>query len=77
MAFVVQKFGGSCVAVAFMAKWAGLPDRAGFGLRDETTWKGVVMGSFAVMTAFYLTGMLQLWWYSAVTPWSGSSPRPF
>jgi hypothetical protein len=69
--------GGSCVAVAFMAKWANLPDRVGFGLRDETTWKGFVMGSFAVMCAFYLTGMIQLWWYSAATPWSGPSPRPF
>jgi hypothetical protein len=69
--------GGSCVAVAFMARWANLPDRAGFALRDETTWKGLVMGSFPVMTVFYLTGMLQLWWYSAVTPWVNPSPRPF
>jgi hypothetical protein len=35
------------------------------------------MGSFPVMTVFYLTGMLQLWWYSAVTPWVNPSPRPF
>jgi hypothetical protein len=60
-----------------MARWANLPDRAGFALRDETTWKGLVMGSFPVMTVFYLTGMLQLWWYSAVTPWVNPSPRPF
>ena len=69
--------GGSCVAVASMARWADLPERAGFARRDETTWKGLVMGSFAVMTTFYLTAMLQLWWYSAATPWSGPSPRPF
>jgi hypothetical protein len=69
--------GGSCVGVAFMAKWANLPERVGFSLRDETTWKGLVMGSFAVMCAFYLTGTLQLWWYSATQPWVSPAPFPF
>ena len=44
-----------------VAKWACLPERAGFARRDETTWKGLVMGSFAVMTAFYLTAIASGW----------------
>lgn len=75
--FGANLIAGSCIGVAAMARWAQIPERAGFSLRDETTWKGLVMGAAPVLCAFYLTGLLQLWWYSAAQPWISPSPRPF
>ena len=68
---------GSCAGVALMKRWAAIPDGTRLSARDETTWKGLLMGAMPVMTAFYITGLLQLWWYSAAQPWIVPSPRLF
>ncbi len=60
----------------FAAKWAALPERAGFALNAETTWKGVFMAAWAILTSAFLLGVAQYFWFSAVSPWVGSG-RPF
>ncbi len=69
--------GGSCVGVALARRWAAIPDGTQLALRDEVTWKGIALGAMPVLTAFYLTGLLQLWWYSAAQPWIVPPVRPF
>jgi hypothetical protein len=57
-------------------RWAEIPIRAGFSLSRETTWKGLAMGAVPIWAAFYATQLIQMFWYSAVTPWVESG-RPF
>ncbi|HEV7861443.1 MAG TPA: hypothetical protein VGR20_02045 [Acidimicrobiia bacterium] len=68
---------GSCIGVALGRRWSAIPDGTALSLRDEVTWKGIAMGAVPVMTAFYLTGLIQLWWYSAAKPWTTPFVRPF
>ncbi|HKY93394.1 MAG TPA: hypothetical protein VJM11_20245 [Nevskiaceae bacterium] len=60
----------------WMERWAQLPPNAGFSLSSENTWKGFVMGGTAPWCGFYLTYVLQLWWYSYAEPWVDAG-RPF
>ena len=48
----------------------------GFSLGSEHTWKGLVMGGLAPWAAFYITFLIQLFWYSAAQPWVNVG-RPF
>ena len=61
--------GISYAGVRWMERWAQLPENLGFGLNQETTWKGLVMGAMPIWTAFYLTYLIQIFWYSYATPW--------
>jgi hypothetical protein len=68
---------GNLVAISYAAlrwleRWAQIPARAGFGLKRETTWKGFVMGGVAPWAAFYITYVVQLFWYSYAAPWVDS-----
>ena len=72
---------GNLVGIAYavlrwMERWAQIPAGAGFKLRSENTWKGIVMGGVAPWCAFYITFVLQLFWYSYATPWVAVG-RPF
>lgn len=72
---------GNLVGIAYaclrwMDRWAQIPAGAGFDLRSENTWKGIVMGGLAPWAAFYITFVLQLFWYSAAQPWVDVG-RPF
>lgn len=60
----------------WMTRWANIPADAGFSLRNEDTWKGIVMGGLAPWAGFYVTFVIQLFWYSHAAPWVESG-RPF
>ena len=66
----------SYAGLRWMERWANLPAGVGFSLRRETTWKGFVMGGLAPWAAFYITFLIQLFWYSAAQPWVDAG-RPF
>lgn len=67
---------GSYAGLRWCGRWAALPDRAGFALKAETTWKGLVLGGIPIWAAFYATQLIQMFWYGAVDPWVPSG-RPF
>jgi hypothetical protein len=74
-------FGGNLIAMsyfglAYACKWAAVPPGHGFALRSEITWKGMTMAAAALYTAFFVSTVGQLWWYSAAAPWVESG-RPF
>jgi hypothetical protein len=56
-------------ALAYARRWAVVPERSGFDPRRETTWKGLLMPAGALFAVFFLLTVVQLFWYSAVTPW--------
>lgn len=60
----------------WMERWAQIPAGAGFNLKSENTWKGLVMGGVAPWCAFYITYVIQLFWYSHAQPWVDAG-RPF
>lgn len=66
----------SYAGLRWAEKWAALPDRPGFALNKESTWKGYIMGGTAIWSAFYATQLIQMFWYSAVDPWVEVG-RPF
>lgn len=68
--------GLSYAALRWMERWAQLPPNAGFALSRETTWKGIVMGGVTPWAAFYITYLIQLFWYSYAEPWVEVG-RPF
>ncbi len=68
--------GISYAALRWLERWARIPARAGFGLKSENTWKGFVMGGLAPWAAFYVTYVVQLFWYSYAAPWVDAG-RPF
>jgi hypothetical protein len=43
----------------------------------ERVWRGVVLGAMPIWAAFYLSYMVQLFWYAAATPWITPYVRPF
>jgi hypothetical protein len=55
--------------LARVQKWAAIPDRAGLSLSKESTWKGMLMAAGTILTAAFLLGTLQLFWWSATQPW--------
>ncbi len=68
--------GFTYAVLRWMERWAQLPARAGFGLKSENTWKGFVMGGLAPWAGFYITFVIQLFWYSYAQPWVDAG-RPF
>ena len=68
--------GISYAVLRWMERWAQVPRGAGFALDKESTWKGVVMGGGAPWAAFYITFVIQMFWYSAAQPWVDAG-RPF
>lgn len=72
---------GNLVAITYaglrwMERWAQIPAGAGFALRSENTWKGIVMGGLTPWAAFYITYVIHLFWYSYAEPWVDAG-RPF
>ena len=61
--------GLSYFGLVYAQKWAALPEGCGFALCSENTWKGFTMAAAALWSALYFSGVIQLFWYSAVTPW--------
>ena len=59
----------SYFGLARVEKWAAIPEGAGLALTSETTWKGLLMPAATILTAAFLLGTLQLFWWSAVHPW--------
>lgn len=49
--------------------WAAIPDGAGLSPFKETTWKGLLMASSAILVPAFLLGVVQLFWWSATHPW--------
>jgi len=66
----------SYAGLRWMQRWAAIPPGAGFSPSEENTWKGLLMGAMPIWTAFYLTYLLQLFWYSWAEPWVDAG-RPF
>jgi len=66
----------SYAGVRWLERWAQIPAGAGFSATRETTWKGIVMGGLAPWAAFYITMLLQMFWYSYAHPWVDVG-RPF
>ena len=60
----------------WMERWSRIPAGARFDLKSEDTWKGIVMGGLPVWAAFYITFLIQQFWYSATQPWVEAG-RPF
>jgi hypothetical protein len=54
---------------AYVQKWAAIPPNAGFALNSETTWKGILMAAATLWASFFIMGVPQIFWYSAVAPW--------
>lgn len=73
-------FGGYFTAayagLFYMRRWVALPEKAGISLAKELTWKGLYLGISTIIVPAYFLGTLQLWWWSAVSPWIESG-RPF
>lgn len=67
----------SYAGLRWAERWAALPARAGFALNRETTWKGYVMGIGAIWSAFYLTQLIQMFWYGSGMDFYVESGRPF
>jgi hypothetical protein len=80
----------SCYAAARLAvRWAAVPVRspvavgapgAGAGAERAPTaedkWRAFAFGGAAIITAFYLSWLVQLVWYALTQPWV-ETPRPF
>ena len=66
----------SYAGLRFMYKWSDIADGTGNRLSAETTWQGIVMGALPIWAAFYLTYVIQLFWYSWAEPWVPGI-RPF
>jgi len=59
----------SYFGLANVQKWAAIPKNAGFALKSENTWKGVLLSAGVILTSAFLLGVLQLFWWSATHPW--------
>ena len=59
-----------------MSRWAAIPQDAGFGYRNENTWKGILMGGLPIWGGVYVTYLIQMFWYANVHPWVDVG-RPF
>ena len=59
----------SYFGLARVEKWAAIPEGADLALNSETTWKGLLMPAATILTAAFLLGTLQLFWWSAAHPW--------
>ena len=66
----------SYAGLRWMQRWALIPAGCGWSLRRETTWKGIVMGAMPAWAAFYVTFLIQQYWYAYATPWVDAG-RPF
>jgi hypothetical protein len=82
----------SCYAAARLAvRWAAVPVRSAVpvgaragdhvphdtaSLTGEDRWRAFALGGAAILTAFYLSWLVQLIWYALAQPWV-DSPRPF
>ena len=53
-----------------------MPEGAGFGIKKEDTWKGILMGALPIWGGVYITSLIQLFWYANVSPWVDVG-RPF
>jgi hypothetical protein len=66
-------FGGlltlSYFGLAHVQQWVAIPDNAGFALSSEITWKGLSLSAGVVWTSAFFLTVIQLFWYSAATPW--------
>lgn len=69
-------FTAAYVGLAHVRRWIALPKQAGISFGQEATWKGIYLGIAAIITPAFTLGMFQLWWWSAVSPWTESG-RPF
>lgn len=49
--------------------WAAIPPGSGISLAREETWKGILMAAGTILTAAFLLGVVQFFWFSAATPW--------
>lgn len=59
----------SYFGLAYVRRWAPIPDGAGFALNRETTWKGLCLAAGTIWTSAFFLTVLNLFWYSAATPW--------
>ncbi|MCK9284971.1 MAG: hypothetical protein M0P39_11885 [Rhodocyclaceae bacterium] len=59
----------SYFGLAYVQKWAAIPDGAGFGPCSEMTWKGLSLSAGAIWTSAFFLTVIQFFWYSAATPW--------
>jgi len=66
----------SYYGMAYARKWGVLSDAAGFSLSSETIWKGLFVPTALILTPAAIITPLQLFWFSAMTPWI-TSGRPF
>lgn len=64
------------IGFRFMSRWAAIPPHSGLAFGSETTWKGILMGGLPIWGGFYITYLLQLFWYANVLPWVDVG-RPF
>jgi hypothetical protein len=67
---------GSYFGLARVRRWSGLVEGSGLSFRSEDTLRGVLMAASAIWTCAFLLGTLQLFWWSATSPWVESG-RPF
>jgi hypothetical protein len=76
--FAAGLLGGSAIILAQVQRWMEGTGGAEQTLSPaERRWRGLVLGAMPIWTAFYLTYMVQLFWYAATEPWPEGSPRPF
>lgn len=66
--------GGTAVAVEVApvtavasTRWSGA----------ERMWRGIVLGAMPIWAAFYISFMVQLFWYATAQPWTLPYVRPF
>ena len=67
-------FLGGLLAISYFGlarvhKWGAIPRNAGLSLSSETTWKGIFMAVSAIIVPAFLLGVVQLFWWSATSPW--------
>lgn len=55
--------------LAYVEKWAAIPAGSGISLGREETWKGLTMAAGTILTAAFLLGVMQYFWFSATAPW--------
>lgn len=67
---------GSYFGLAYVRRWSAVPEGAGLSLAREDTWKGMLMAASTIWACAFVLGTLQLFWWSAATPWVESG-RPF
>lgn len=68
--------GISYAVLRWMERWAQIPPNTPFRIGSEASWKGIIMGGVAPWVGFYVTFLIQLFWYSYAQPWVDVG-RPF